>query len=1083
MKYRAISHGQNDSPLSEIATREVVTLPPSDSIGKAALIMADRRISSIVVTEGKRPIGILTERDMLAALQNDLDPETEIGGMMSFPVVTVSESISCMSAYQQCLRNDIRHLVLVDDEGSISGVISETDFRRSIHLTTLAGRRQVSSVMNRGIFAFPGETPLVAALEHMNAHHDSCIVVIEEGLPAGILTERDIVRLYSRSRHRQHFPLSEVMTSPVLTISESATINEAASRMLEHRIRHLVAVDPAGHACGLLGEHELTQAMAAGMVNDKLIEEGSFLHSLINTIPDMIWLKDLGGTYLACNPRFEQFFGTKEEEIVGKTDYDFMDQMQAESFRDGDLSAVLSGIPILREERVTFAADGHMELLETVKTPMRDGNGNLIGVLGIARDITRRKNAELALLQSERRLREQEELFHAIFSQAPSGIELIDPETLRFVEVNPAACRMLGYSHEEYLALSLPDIQADLDRESLKASIERTESIGIKAFENRHRTKDGKILDVEIQARILDHAGRKLLVGIWNDVTERKRAEESLKITAGVFEISQEAILITDSENSIVDVNPAFTRITGYSRKEVLGKNPSMLGSSRHDAAFFEAMWNSLKENGSWRGEIWNRRKSGEIYAELLSISAINGDDGRVQRHVGVFSDISHMKAHEAELSRLAHYDALTAIPNRVLLADRLSQAIHRARRSGRMFAVCYMDLDGFKLVNDRHGHEIGDRLLVAVTRRLQESLRSDDTLARLGGDEFAALIGDLGSEIECFQILDRILENVAKPVHVSGQELSVSTSIGVTFFPSDEEDGDTLLRHADQAMYVAKQNGRNRYHLYDPRHDQKMRSLHESRKRILQGLENGEFELYYQPKILLASGEVEGVEALIRWNHPSFGIQLPGEFLPHIADSDAEIILDKWVLDRALATMEQWATKGLSFGIAVNISARRLQSRDFLADLSQKLEIHPGLERGRLQIEILETAALEDISLSAKTMESCIELGVGFALDDFGTGYSSLAYLRKLRAETLKIDQTFVRGMLEDEGDRAIVEGIIALARTFGRKTVAEGVETPELVEILKKMGCLYGQGYAIAHPMKENEFLDWYRGRRKDG
>ncbi|MGZ8160508.1 MAG: PAS domain S-box protein [Methylobacter sp.] len=591
-----------------------------------------------------------------------------------------------------------------------------------------------------------------------------------------------------------------------------------------------------------------------------------------------------------------------------------------------------------------FKADGPLgNIYKSCFVPIKNKNGSVEKLMGITEDITGRKRLEQQLV-------EREELFRAIFEQAPNAIELIDPETLRFVEANPAACRMLGYTYEEFLRLRLVDTQADLNEEALVAVVRQVGESGGISFENRHCCKNGDILDVEITSRMLDLSGKRLLVGVWRDITEhkraqeeiklkntvlqtqqevsldailvvdenaqivsynqqftdlwqlppqmvnerqdvpllqtvleqiaepeaflarvqylyehrddksreeiqlkdgriidrysapvtgadgeyygrvwyfrniteRKRAEEDLRIIAGVFDNSQEGILITDANNVFLNVNPAFTKITGYTREEVIGKNPKMLSSGRQDKTSYAAMWQALKQKKVWRGEIWNRRKSGELFAELLSITAICDDDGRVRRYVGVFSDISYLKAHEAELSQVAYYDALTGIPNRRLLADRMVQAIARAQRSGRMLFVCYLDLDGFKQVNDRYGHEAGDQLLVEVTRRLQESLRAGDTLARLGGDEFVVLFNDLFGEQECWQILDRILEIIALPVVINSHEVAVavSASIGVTFHTSANEDGDTLLRQADQAMYVAKRTGKSRYHLYDAKHD-----------------------------------------------------------------------------------------------------------------------------------------------------------------------------------------------------------------------------------------------------------------------
>jgi diguanylate cyclase (GGDEF)-like protein/PAS domain S-box-containing protein len=596
-------------------------------------------------------------------------------------------------------------------------------------------------------------------------------------------------------------------------------------------------------------------------------------------------------------------------------------------------------------------------------------------------------------------------------------------------------------------------------------------------WEGRVLRKNGETrwLHIESQPTLLEN-GDILWDGIQYDVTDRRKAEDALRITASVFGNSQEAIVITDADNNIVDVNSAFTRITGYDRDEVLGSNPKFLSSGRQDKSFYEGMWKSLLQEKVWRGEIWNRRKNGEVFAEQLSISAICDEAGTVQRYVGVFSDITHFKDHEAELSLVANYDALTGVPNRRLLADRLRQSIVHAQRAGKMLAVCYIDLDGFKDVNDHYGHETGDRVLVDIAGRLKEVLRSGDTLARLGGDEFVVLFNDMAEESECYQVLNRIMKTIAAPLQFAGQQVSVSASIGVTFYPADDEDGDILLRHADQAMYIAKQTGKNRYHLYDSTNDHRVRTLHESRQSILQGLEGGEFELYYQPKLELSSSKVVGAEALIRWNHPERGLLNPADFLPIIDNSDLEIVLGKWVMSAALSQLQEWEQAGLVTEISINISARHLQSPDFVAELRRKLDQYPKLARGSLQIEVLETAALEDMGQSFEIIRACREMGVSFALDDFGTGYSSLVYLRKLGADTLKIDQSFVQNMASNEGDRAIVQGVIALAKTFNRQTVAEGIEDPKLIKTLADMGCGLGQGYGIAYPMPASEFIDWY-------
>jgi diguanylate cyclase (GGDEF)-like protein/PAS domain S-box-containing protein len=678
------------------------------------------------------------------------------------------------------------------------------------------------------------------------------------------------------------------------------------------------------------------------------------------------------------------------------------------------------------------------------------------------------------LIDIAQQLAEREELFRAIFNQSPIGIELIDPDTLQFVEANPAACRMLGYTYEEFLRLRLIDTQADSDETVLAEGVHQLAASGGAIFENRHRCKNGDILDVEINASMLNLPGKRLLVGVWRDITGSKRAEENLRITASVFDNSHDAILITDADNTIVDVNPAFTQITGYSREEVIGKNPRLLGSGRQDKALYAAMWQSLQQNKSWRGELWNRRKSGKIYAGLLSISTICDDNGRVQRHVGVFSDITHLKAHEAELSRVAHYDALTGIPNRVLLAERMKQAIAQAAREQNMMSVCYLDLDGFKPINDSMGHEAGDQVLIEVARRIENTIRSGDTVARLGGDEFVVLLRQDKGE-ECVATLKRLLAAVAQPISVKNKSHTLSASIGVSIYPLDDEDPDTLLRHADQAMYVAKQSGKNRFHIYDPTLDMRARKHHEFMESIHHGLLHGQFELHYQPKINLRTQQLVGAEALIRWRHPERGLLSPAEFLRPIENTELDIEIGDWVIAAALAQVDCWRRAGLDIEVSINISAYHLESFRFTEKLWQKLARYPGLPPGKLQIEVLETAALNDLAIVREIIEACRKFGVGFALDDFGTGYSSLSYLSILPVDVLKIDQTFVRGMLNNKGDMAIVQGIIALARAFERQTVAEGIETEAHYRALLDMGCEAGQGYGIARPMPADELRCW--------
>ncbi len=455
---------------------------------------------------------------------------------------------------------------------------------------------------------------------------------------------------------------------------------------------------------------------------------------------------------------------------------------------------------------------------------------------------------------------------------------------------------------------------------------------------------------------------------------------------------------------------------------------------------------------------------------------------GVLQNYVALFTDITPMKEHQRQLEHIAHFDALTSLPNRVLLADRMQQALTHSLRRELSVAVVYLDLDGFKLVNDSYGHGLGDELLVALAHRMKSALRDGDTLARIGGDEFVAVLVDLEQLDDAKPVLDRLLTAASEPVLLGETRLQVSASIGVTIYPQDGAEVDLLLRHADQAMYVAKQAGKNRYHLFDVAQDTAVKTQRESMEHIRHALAQSEFVLYYQPKVNMRTGAVLGAEALIRWQHPQQGLLAPAAFLPIIENHPLSIALGEWVLASALQQMTRWQSQGLQLAVSVNIGARQLQQDDFAERLMQLLADYPAVAPRMLELEILETSALEDLAQVFQSIRRCQALGVRFALDDFGTGYSSLTHLRHLPAEVIKIDQSFVRDMLEDGDDLAIVKGVIGLAAAFHREVIAEGVETTAHGVQLLALGCEMAQGYGIARPMPAIDIPVWAISWRPD-
>lgn len=561
------------------------------------------------------------------------------------------------------------------------------------------------------------------------------------------------------------------------------------------------------------------------------------------------------------------------------------------------------------------------------------------------------------------------------------------------------------------------------------------------------------------------------------------QSQASLALSTNVFSSIQEGIIITDADVRIIDVNPAFCAISGYAKEEVLGKNPRFLSSHRHDKLFYQTLWAQLKENKVWRGEILNCRKNGEVFPEQLSITALVNEKGEVVNYVGILTDISEFKSQTSELERIAHYDALTGLPNRKLVSEKIREAIHEVDNDNHvgMVAVAILDVDSFKLVNDNFGLEEGDRILRGIGETLSTLLRKEDCVGRLGGDEFAIVLTHQANRDQVQSAIQRFQDSLRRVDFGHGVRLTVS--IGVTVYPFDEQDPDRLLRHADQALYQAKRMGKNVLHFFDPEESRSQELKMQSVTRIAHALKQEEMTLYYQPKVNLITGELLGVEALIRWYCPENGVVSPQYFVPLVENTPLELEMGFWVLNRAIWQLNEWQMEGMPLSISVNISAYQLQSPGFVEELAQLMKRFPSVSPSLLEIEILESSAVEDWDHTAHVVSTCRSLGVRFSIDDFGTGYSSLLQLRRLPVDTLKIDQSFILNMLRDPDDLSMVEGIVHLSETFSKRLIAEGVETQAHAELLIPLGCHMGQGHGIGQPMPANAMASWLDGWKSQG
>jgi diguanylate cyclase (GGDEF)-like protein/PAS domain S-box-containing protein len=723
-----------------------------------------------------------------------------------------------------------------------------------------------------------------------------------------------------------------------------------------------------------------------------------------------------------------------------------------------------------REYRAIRPSDGEMRWVQGIGRIDRDRQGSPVLMRGSVQDITERKATEAALRETKSRL----EMF---IEHAPAALAMYD-RNMCYLAVSRRWRQLYGVSGD-IIGCCHYDVVSDIPERWKTAHARALEGEPFTFTDERFERANGSVIWMRGEVmpwRESDASIGGIVISI-EDITERKQAQARLELAASVFADASEAIFVTDVAGNIIETNDSFTRVTGYARAEVLGRHSHILRSDRHDEDFYAGLEDQVMGTGRWRGEQWFRRKDGSEFQVSATITTVFDGNGKAAHFVGLFFDVTPMKEQERQLEKAVNYDQLTGLPNRNLALDRLRTANAAAGQSGHMVGLILLDLDNFKGVNEAVGRDAADALLVATASRMKDLLREGDTLGRIGGDEFIVVLPNLVETAAATQAVERLLSAASSPVAHGTEILQMSATAGVTFFPQAEEvDADQMIRQAVQAMYEAKLAGKDRYQVFDSARDYNLRGKLEKIGRIRQALKAGEFVLHYQPKVNMATGALLGAEALIRWQHPQRGLLLPGVFLPVIEDHDLAIDVGEWVIDQALRQIGEWGGQGHPIAVSVNVSARHLQQSDFVERLRAILQANPAAEPASLELEITETSTVQDVAYVSEIISACLGMGIQVAIDDFGTGYSSLTYLKKLPAPVLKLDQTFVRDMLHDPDDLAILQGIIGLANAFRRTVVAEGVETVEQGLMLLRMGCTYAQGYGIARPMPAAEVVTWY-------
>ncbi|AXE30682.1 sensor domain-containing diguanylate cyclase [Chromobacterium phragmitis] len=690
--------------------------------------------------------------------------------------------------------------------------------------------------------------------------------------------------------------------------------------------------------------------------------------------------------------------------------------------------------------------------------------------LALEADIARRREVEDALRRSENKYRE-------LFWSNLDGI-VISSLDGQVIDANPAFLNLMCYSLDQLKQQNFWSLVAEesegLERFNLDNKVLRFGYCD--EFEATYLNRFDNQVPVSVKTVAMrDAFGR--INAVWRmvrDISEKRAAEERVQLAAKVFENTVEGIMITDADRRIRSVNRAFTEITGYSQHEVLGQKTSILSSGRHEQPFYDQMWQAIAEHGSWQGELWNRRKNGEVYPEWLAINAVRNSLGEITHYVAIFSDLTERKAADERIQFLAHFDVLTSLPNRIHMQDRVELAIHNVVRDNQRLALLLLDLDRFKTVNESLGHSAGDTLLQVAADRIKSALAPGEMLARQGGDEFIILLPVISDPGEAALAAERVRDVFANPIELHNHVLTITPSIGISVYPDDGRDYETLVRNADAAMYHAKSSGRNSYKFYTADLNARAREILAIESQLRFALERDEFVLHYQPQVEMESGRIIGAEALIRWNHPSLGLLGPVRFIQVAEERGFIVQIGNWVIAEATRQLVEWRRAGLpELTLAINLSALQFRQPDLALQVKQALE-SSGLPGHALDIEVTESIIMEDAQATIQTIDNMKNMGLRLSIDDFGTGYSSLSYLKRFKADKLKIDRSFVRDIPQDADDSAIARAIINMAKNLNMQVVAEGVETMEQWQFLEQEGCDFVQGYLIAKPLPADDFAE---------
>jgi diguanylate cyclase (GGDEF)-like protein/PAS domain S-box-containing protein len=1017
--------------------------------------MVLNKIKYAVLLKEQKAIGIITEKDILSLYTRNIELELSALDFCNTNLITSKYYRRINYVLGLMLNHNIRRVIITNENDLYIGSILQEDiiykfeddiFKSNIKIKELIEKN------NKAIFVNKNST-IQTCIESLSKNDIGSILIFADSKPISILTESDIIN-FAQKHVDTNLKIENFIHLGITCFDSEDFLLDVIKVLKEKQIRRVVIFDKIENEYFIITTKDILKNIKGNY--------NTFLESK---------LKDAKKTFNSLNEAVIELFDNEDEQII----YWYNDK----AYKLFDIKVDNNITTIIPEQKWKNIYEKIKA--NDIKEPLIvEINNNpfqltIINSILSGNPIIKLFLTNITEISSiNKQINSQ---FKLLYEEVPYPYQSLNNQGI-ITNINKRWLEVTGYNEEEVIGQKF-SLFVDEPFEKLKNLFKLF--LNGKHIENKRmkiKKKNGEIILGDFIGNISNINGEIKTHCIFKDITEDEKIERKLKLSDIVFENTTEGIVITNGKNKIISVNNSFSKITGYTREKIIGKNPKFLQSGKHDKLFYENLWKELSTNGQYQGEIWNRKKSGEIYPEWLNINVVKNSEGNIINYVAIFSDITKIKDSNEKIEFLAHHDVLTNLPNRLLLKTRIDQSIIHANNLNEILAVLFIDIDNFKIINDTYGHTIGDKIINLVASRLKRDLRKKDTISRIGGDEFIIVIEDINNIENIKKIALKILNDFKEPLKLEEYLFDVTISIGISLFPNNGLNAEDLIKQADTAMYSAKNAGKNQFHFYKDEMTSEIFEKIIMKQEIIDGLKNDEFEVYYQPQIDIQNNKIVGAEALIRWNYKKSRVIFPGEFISYAEESKLIIPIGEFVLKSACTFFKKLHDlKILEEGyIAVNISSVQIKNSDILKTITESLN-YSKLNAKYLEVEVTESYIMDNIEKSISTLNNLKELGIKLAIDDFGTGYSSLSYLKRFPIDKLKIDKSFIDELPINLKDIAIAKTIIALGKGLGIKTIAEGVEKKVQKDFLKTEQCDEIQGWIYSKALKENDFINFVK------